>query len=341
MALTINDTSYAGTAASYLILPATYGLDTISKGLVYVQDGIKKEHTIDRIDITTPLQSRVPTPTSKGEFTIDGRTLIPQDLMFYTEFNPRNLEQNWFAEELSPTLLAREIPVTVENYMIQVALNRMFEQLELGIWMGSTRYNATPGSAGVGQLMFFDGFLKQMVADTAVQKVASPATIVSTPTIAGTSNNILDVFDSLINLGVLNKKALFSNPNRFKRLKFLVSIEDEQIYQAASISLQFKGQLTQSGETQPYKGFQVVATAGIPKDTVLLVEATDDTSSNLWVGINSTEDAMLQLMRLQNNSELFFLKGLMKFSTQYGWSEQVFMYTTLTAETFTGSTLIA
>ena len=50
--------------------------------------------------------------------------------------------------------------------------------------------------------------------------------------------------------------------------------------------------------------------------------------------MNSTEDNNLQLMRLQNNSELFFLKGLMKFDVQYGFSEQVFLYTTLTTASF-------
>jgi hypothetical protein len=50
--------------------------------------------------------------------------------------------------------------------------------------------------------------------------------------------------------------------------------------------------------------------------------------------MNSTEDNNLQLMRLQNNSELFFLKGLMKFDVQYGFSDQVFLYTTLTSDYF-------
>jgi hypothetical protein len=52
-------------------------------------------------------------------------------------------------------------------------------------------------------------------------------------------------------------------------------------------------------------------------------------SSNLYVGINSTEDNNLQLMRLQNNSELFFLKGLLKFDVQYGFGDQAFLFTTL------------
>ena len=130
MALVINDTTYAGTFASYFWLPATFGMDTIEKGGVYVQDGIKKSHTIGRVDFANPLQPRQATPTSSGTFTVDGRVLTPQDLEVYTEFNPRDYEQHWLAEELSKTLLARELPVTAENYMMQIGLERAFEQVE-------------------------------------------------------------------------------------------------------------------------------------------------------------------------------------------------------------------
>jgi len=335
MALVINDTTYAGTVASYFWLPATFGMDTLQKGGVYVQDGIKKQHTISRIDFARPLQKRQATPTGSGTFTIDGRVLVPQDVMLYTEFNPRDFETQWLAESLSPTLLARELPVTAENYMMQIGLERALEQIENGLWMGSLSYTADPGSDGNGQICFFDGFLKKMLADSAVQKVASPLPLVSTVSVTSTSTNVLEAMDKLITLCVVNKKALMSRPNRFKRLKFFMSIGTEQLYQAASINLTFKGQLTQSGETQPWKGFQVVALAGIPDNTILFAEGLDDVSSNLYLGMNSTEDNNLQLQRLQNNSELFFLKGLMKYDTQYGFSEEIFLYTTLTSATFT------
>jgi hypothetical protein len=326
MALVINDTTYSGTYASYFWLPATFGMDTVQKGSVYVKDGIKKKHTIDRMDFSTPLQERAATPTSSGSFTIDGRVLTPADIMLYTEFNPRNYEESFVAEQLSKTLLAREVPVTVESYMMQIALNRAFEQIEQNIWMGSTTYTATIGTSGNGQLKFFDGFLKKMVNDSAVLKVASP--------VALTAGNILSKMDALITLAATNKKALLSRPTRFDRLKFFVSVNTEQLYQTASLTLTFKGQAFNSGQALPYKGYQIVTLAGLPDDTILFCEGLADTSSNLYLGMNSTEDNQLQLQRLQNNSELFFLKGLMKYDVQYGFSEEVFLYTTLVASDF-------
>lgn len=339
MALVLNDTQYAGDVAQYFILPATFGLDTVVKGCVYVKDGIAKKHTIDRVDFSNPLQARKATPTSSdgGTVTIDGRTLTPQDVMVYAEFNPRLFEDAWqVVDQMKehPALLVRELPVTAESYITQIALARAFEQIELGIWNGSVDYTAAEGTSGNGQLKYFDGFLKKMINDAAVNKVASPYTLVSTAS-DGSHTNILDAFNSLISLATSKNRALFADPNRFKKLKFLVSIEDEQVYQAASINLTFKGQVTQTGETQPWKGFQVVSLAGIPKDTILFTIATDDVESNLWLGMNSVLDENLQLMRLFNNSELFFLKALMKFDVQYGYSEKAFLYTTLTANSFT------
>lgn len=334
MSLVISDTAYAGTFASYFWLPATFGMDTLQKGVAYVQDGIKKTHTIGRVDFANPLQARVATPSSSGDYTIDGRSLTPSDMMLYTEFNPRDFEQHWLAEQLSPTLLARELPVTAENYMLQMGLNRAFEQVETGIWMGSTTYTAAPGTAGNGQLVFFDGFLKKMVSDVAVKKVASPLPL-SASASSGAVYNIVDAFNALLALVAQNKKALLSKASRYQRLKFIVSVNTEQIYETfLTTSLTFKGVNTTERGINKFKGYEIVALAGVPDDTIIFTESLDDTSSNLYIGMNSMEDNALQLQRLQANSELFFLKGLMKYDVQYGFSDQVFLFTTLVAGDF-------
>ena len=335
MALQINDTSYAGTFASAFWLPATFGMDTVQKGAVFVQDGIKKSHTIGRMDFTQPLQTRAATPTSGGTFTVDGRVLTPKDMMLYTEFNPRDYEAHWMAEQLSPRILDRSLPITAENYMMQVALNRTFEPIESGIWMGSTTYTATPGSTGNGQICFFDGFFKKFLNDTHIHKVASPLPL-SEDVSSGSVYNIADAMDALLKSAATNKKALLSRASRYERLKFYMSIDSEQIWQTfITTSQTFKGVNTTDRGINRYKGYEIVPLAGFPDDSILFCEGLPDTSSNLYLGMNSTEDNNLQLMRLQNNSELFFLKGLMKYDVQYGFSEEIFLFTTLTTSAFT------
>lgn len=335
MALVISDTQYSGTFASYFWLPATFGMDTIMKGAVYVQDGIKKKHTIGRVDFSNPLQSRAATPTTGGTYTVDGRSLTPEDMMLYTEFNPRDFEQHWLAESLSPTLLTRELPVTAENYMMQIGLNRAMESVETMIWMGSKDYTATPGTTGNGQLVFFDGFLKKMISDASVLQVSSPLPLTAAVS-GGGFYNIVDAMNALLSLAAINKKALLSRANRYIRLKFIMSVNSEQIYHTFLTTTQtFKGVNTTESGINKFKGYDIVVLAGFPDDTILFAEALDDTSSNLYVGMNSSDDNNLQLMRLQANSELFFLKGLMKYDVQYGFSDQVFLFTTLVAGTFT------
>lgn len=333
--LVINDTLYAGTFASYFWLPATFGMDTVRKGAVFVQDGIKKQHTIGRMDFTKPFQPRKATPTSKGQFTVTGRTLVPEDLMLYTEFNPRDYEAHWLAEQLSPTLLARELPLTAENYMLQMALNRSMEQQEVGVWMASKDYmGAVDEDDPRYQIQFYDGFLKKMLNDAAVQKIANPGTLVAGTAGAG-EVNIANAFDALLSKAASTKKALLANPKRYERLKFFVSINTEQIYHTfLTTSQTFKGVNTTDRGINLYKGYEVVPLAGMPDNTIVFCEGIPDTTSNLYVGMNSVEDNQLQLQRLQNNSELFFLKGLMKYDTQYGFSDEVFLYTTLTPEDF-------
>jgi len=220
--------------------------------------------------------------------------------------------------------------------MMQIGLERAFEQVELGLWMGSTTYTAVPGTTGNGQICFFDGFLKKMVNDSAVLKVSSPLPLSAAPSDQSTIYNIADAFNALISLAATNKKALLARVRRYERMKFLVSITTEQIYQTFITTVQtFKGVNTTERGINKFKGYDIVPLAGLPDNTIVFCEALADTTSNLYVGMNSAEDNNLQLMRKQANSELFFLKGLMKYDVQYGFSEQVFLFTTLTTGTFT------
>lgn len=330
--LVISDTSYAGTFASYFWIPATYGMDSIRKGAVYVQDGIKKQTTIGRVDFTNPLQPRKATPVQgASQFNVDARVLAPKDMMCYAEFNPRDYEAHWLSEQLSPTLLARELPVTAENYMMQIALNRAFEQIELGIWQGYSGYQAvTDPTDPRYQIQYFDGFIWKFLNDPQVVLAASPGVLISGPTAGGNVN----IGDAFFNALKGTKKALLSNPARYNRLKYLVSIEDEQIYQDYLTIQAFKNNNTTDRGLNLYKGYEVVPIAGLPKNTFVFCEVTGGPDSNLHVGMNSMEDNALELMRLQNNSELFFLKGLMKYDVQYAFSPQTYVYTTLTLSSF-------
>lgn len=331
--LVINDTTYAGTFAPYFILPATFAMDTVNKGAVFVQDGIKKKHTIGRIDFTRPWQPRVATPVAGGgDITVDGRVLEPKDQMLFQPFNPRDLEAHWEAEKLSPTLLTRELPNTIENYITALIVKRALEQVENELWMGSTDYANNPNVPETDpryQLQFFDGFLKKMIADADVYQVPSP--------VALTAANIGAAMLALYQAVAANNKALIANATRYERMKFFMSINTQLIYEDFLTTQPYKNNDTTEKGINKYKGYEVVALAGMPDDTILFTEGLAATDGNLWVGMNSVLDENFQLARLLPSSELFFVKMLMKMDVQYGFANKVFLYTTLVSADFTAA----
>lgn len=335
-AIVLNDTSYAGGVASYMITRAVVGADTIQKGCVYVQDGIKKKHTIPRIEVTDFMQRRQATPQSKGTVTVDGKVLEPLDIMLYYEFNPRDFEAHWYAEQQSPTLLARQLPQTVEAFMMMQTMLRLNEWFEFAIWRSRVQYApdgaaVTPASkgadAGDSIYFYFDGLIKRLLDDATTILVSTPATLVAGTAGGGEEN----IGAALYRILKLVPKALL---NRYGKmgLKFMLSYGTKLVYdEYLTTSTTFKNNDTTERSIDRYKGYDVVALAGVPDNTIVACVACPDISSNLWVGVNSVQDNNLQLAKLQANSELFFVKGLFKMDTQSGFPDQVVLYTSITA----------
>lgn len=332
-ALVINDETYAGTVASYMLTRAVIGADTIEKGCIYVEDGIKKKRTIPRIEVSNFMQRRAATPTSKGTVTVDGRVLEPRDLMLYYEFNPRDYEQHWYAEQLKPKLLDRDLPQTAEAYMIMLQMKRLNQFFEYAIWRSRIQYdplgdNVDPVSKGdtatvdgisTQDFFYFDGLIKKLLdsADT----IDVPGAVALT---------VANVRDKLQATYALVPSALLFKYGK-GGLRFFVSYSTQKLYEQALREDTYKNQDTTEKGVNRWNGYDIEPLAGIPDNTIIAVIAKPDIDSNLWLGINSTEDNQLQLQRLQNNSELFFIKGLFKMDTQAGFPDQIVLYTTLIA----------
>lgn len=334
--LNIVDTTYSGTYAPYFIRRATYSMDTVEKGCVFVQGDIKKQHTIDRLDIQNALSPRQTNPTDNGlnPFTVDGRLMVPQDLQVYREFNPRNLELNQLAEKLSETILAREVPVSFQDAMVMALMERTGESLENGLWVGSTQYLgiAQPQSAQY-QVQYFNGFIQMFVNDPLINLSSiSPVTI--------TSLNVTTIMDDLITQATTKVKALITDKKRYERMKFLMSPTTCNLYeQFITTGTAYKGNPLDAGMdvsyATPWKKYPVVPLAGMPDNTIIFCRAIDDPMyGNLYVGMNSQQDWSLRIQRVNAANELFFILGKWKYTVQYGWGQEIFMYTTLTKNSF-------
>lgn len=337
-ALVITDQSYAGEAASFFITRPVIEMDTTQKGCIHVQDGIKKEYTIPRIDVTNFIQRRAATPVSGGaNITVDGKVLIPRDLMLYIEFNPRDYEQHWFAVQLDPKIIDRELPPTAEEFTMLQTMKRLNEFFEKHTWRGRIAYdplgsNVDPTTKGApasdAAYFYFDGLLIKLLSDAATVQVSSPATLVS-GTAGGGQENIGDAFNRCyksVPQAILFKYGM-------KGLKFHVSYATQQIYEEyLTTTTTFKNNDTTEKGVNRYKGYGVVPLAGMPDNTIVVCISEPGIDSSLWLGCNSVDDEKgLKLAPLQNNSELWFIKGLFKVDTQVGFPDFVVLYTTLTA----------
>ncbi len=305
----INDTTYAGEAASSFIVKAITTNETVQGGHVYVRDGIKKEFTIPRWDADYEdfIQDRAATPVSKGSMTVDGQLLQPADYMIYTEFNPRDYEAHWFATQLNPTLVDRALPFSVESVVIQEVLKRHDRYLNKALWNSATTRTDI--------YKYYNGFIKKAELATtgsdATINVASPTTF----TVNNIQAELLKGYQAI-------PAALRYNPD----MKFFMSYASYDLYMQSQINQTYKGIDTTSEGIPTFKGRQVVKINDLPDNFYIIAKGNATPESNMWVGMNSVDDARLELRPKQNNSELWFIKMLMKVDVQFGWNSEVVYY---------------
>ena len=306
----ISDTTYAGEAASAFIVKAITTNDTVDGGHIYVKDGIKNKFTIPRIDSNYEdfIQDRKATPTSadsKGEMTVTGKALTLADYMIYTEFNPRDYEAHWFATMLNPTLIDRSMPASVESVVIQEVLKRHDKYINKAIWNNDTALLAP------SIYRYWDGLITKAKADSDTVDVTTPIVL--------TVSNIQGEF-------LRGYQAIPAELRYDIDMKFFCSYATFDLYVQSQINQTNKGvDITQEGIAR-FKGRQVVKIADFPDDTYLIAKGNATPGSNLWLGMNSVEDASLILKPLQANSEKWFIKMLMKVDVQFGWGSETVYY---------------
>lgn len=304
-------------------------MDMVNKGAVYVQGGIKKKFTIQRLDTTRVLQPYSPTPVDNGAnpFILDGRSASTIKINAYREFNPRDLEENFVAPMLPKALLDAKVPNDLETRMIYSFMGRAAEQFELMMGVGSTSYASLGESDDRFQISFFDGFVKQWISDSAVNR----ATISQ---VAITNSTIDDVLDNLLTRLSTVKPGMLKYLDSGE-LAFLVSPGDADLYRQYITTVQtFKGNDLTSSTTPPWKGVPIKVCNAMPKDTVALGRFIPRPESNLYLLLNDASDFQLKIDRVQSNSDMWFMKGEFKMNILYGWSDEIFLYSTKTASDF-------
>ena len=330
-ALIVSEQVYAGEAADFFLTRPVVEMDTYEKGAIALINGIKKQYTLDRLEVSNFIQDAAATPVSQGSILVDYKQLVPQRFDLYMEFNPHDFEVSFFAPELQKLLLDRALPQTANNYLLLQLMRRVNQYYEYAVWQSRLAYNPTTGTETVpaalttatknNNFYYFDGIIEKLLNDANTIQVPSAVTL--------TYLNIRSQFDTAISLvppALLGKYGP-------EGLKILVSYNTWLLYNQALREDAFKNQNTTEKSQDMWNGYDLVRCAGIPDNTFLMCIANPNPmSSVLFIGVNEFEDKQnLKMSPLQNNSDLWFVRAEQKVDTQIGWTDQVVLYTTLTA----------
>jgi hypothetical protein len=329
MAITLTTPNYTQYEKDFFITDAVIDLTTVSAGLMYVATGVKNDqYAIPTLSSTPQLNPYSATPTSYGSTVLGNRTVTLGKFMPYEEFNPNVFENHWHVDQLTDRLMARQLPATFENYLGAYYTKKTFAPIETAIHMGSTGYTTSKGVIGTPGVNWnyqhFDGIIRQAVLDGTSLKVASP--------VALTSANIISKLEAAKNL---LPTALLADPKRYEKVKFIMSVLDIQKYEEALASTTYKNQDTTEAGARKYKGYKIEVVAGLPENTFYFCEATTAPTSNLHMPVTETLGMNFNIDRLQNNSDLYFYKGMIKMGVTVAKMNEFVIYTTKVAADFT------
>lgn len=310
--MAINMTSsFAGEVYEDFLARMTMGAETMNAGLLAVHNRIMKEKKLPRINATNLVQPYADPPVSQGDFTVDERSLVPVDWMIYSEFNPRDFEV--FHEFANPTVgevLDRTLPLAAQVAFLQQIAIGANESLETNIWTGTTSAS------------YWNGLHTRIAADGDVNSVASPVALNASLIQA----EIARTKAALIGAGSRGR-AVWNSP----LCRILMSHRDADFYRDSLEDMsQNKGPSVTDDYALVYQGRPIVPLSGIPDGKIIITRCSDNPmTSNLHIGIDwqyDTEEPVVQIERVQNNSFKHFVKCLVKTDVNYTWSEEIAYY---------------
>jgi len=343
MSLAITST-YSGEVLADFIVEAATGNDTVDLGSIKVQTGIQHEYTLPTIKVSNIVQKRVATPNryadngdSVGTFTVGERKLKPTDFMVYTEFNPRDFESFWRFGQPTGNLVFRTLDSQVQVAMVAELMKELNNHLGSEIWHGvaedapitgtfagtPTGGEAISADPSASDYTFFNGLLPRILEE---YKDAATA---DKPILAGNT----EITNTTEILAALN--AVFGDiPKSIRRkkdLKILMDVALFDLYDQALIESNFKHANYTNTNVERFRGIEIVPTNGMPVSTIVAAIAGTGADSNLWMGIDYVNDGeVLQIDKLQNNSEEYFFKMLLKADTTIAKPKELVFYTTYT-----------
>lgn len=331
------ESNYTGEVLGDLLTLTAQENETYKEGLIHIKTGIQKKYALPSVQLGKIIQDRKPIPDgSVGEYTFAERYLEPEDFMIYLRFNPRDFEEYYRPFQPKGNLVFRTLAPKVQATMIRLLMERKMEYINHAIWcsatptektkISSSDYKAAEGSnpaVGVapgkteiggedaaGEMKYFNGAICRMLMNAAAEATSEDAKC-GQINVAGTG--------SFAN-GQAVEAELFAmweaTEPKIRKKSGLVILMDYKSWDAYNRYLSDKTVKYSDNRNENehrFQGKRIIPMTALPDDTIIMGNFTTGVDSNLWMGIDYANDEdVLQVDKLQADSELYFFKMLLK-----------------------------
>ena len=321
--------NYTGEVLADLLTYTAQENETYKEGLIHIKSGIQKKYALPSVQLGSIIQDHVATPDSSksvGQYQFAERYLEPNDFMVYMEFNPRDFEQYYRPFQPTGNLVFRELDPKVQATMIRLLLERKIEYINHAIWCAATATEAGKiasadgkveagkteigGMDAAGPMKYFNGAIARMLMNAAAGENTEDAKC-GKINIAGTGA----FADGAAVEAELYAMWQATEP-KVRKKQGLVILMDYKSWDAYNKYLSdktFKYNDNRDENQHRFQGKRIIPMTALPDDTILMGCFTTGMDSNLWMGVDYANDEdVLQVEKLQANSELYFFKMLIK-----------------------------
>lgn len=319
----VGTTNYTGEVLEELLTLTAQTNQTFEEKLVHVKPQVQKKFTLPSVKLGSIIQDRKPTPdSSEGTYTFGERYLEPKDFMIYVEFDPRDFEQYYKPFQPHGNLVFRELNPEVQATMIRLLMEGKDEYIDNAIWRSAmpdekAKITAAAGASAsdiggdneYGKMKYWNGVIDRLLFNAN----SSDANEIHNGQVTITGNTVFADGEAVEAELYKMWKALPVKLRNSPGLKFLMDWTSWDAYDQYLTAKEHKYGDNTTINARTFKGKRIVPLTGLPENTIILGKFTDGRDSNLWMSVDVVDDInVLQVDKLQNNSELYFFKALMK-----------------------------
>lgn len=316
---------YRGEVLDDILTYAIQENETYKEGLIHIKPGIQKRFALPLLQSGKIIQDHVATPVqSVGNFDWTQRTLEPNDFMVYIEFNPRDYEEYYKQFQPVNNLVFRELDPQVQAAMIHEVLAKKDAYIDHAIWCSAlaadkakiTANNPAEtvleigGDDDAGAMKYFNGAIARMLINgtaAAGTEDAKGGKYIAAGT--GVFANGAAVEAELYAMWRACPAKLRKRPG----LCFVMDYNTWDLYDQYLSDKHHKYSDNREENQHRFRGKRIIPLVSLPENTIILGNFTTGKESNLWMGVDyASDENVLIVDKLQANSELYFMKMILK-----------------------------